>query len=393
MTPRRAMSGAFPATISEAGQTPRTSSIEGDLLRVAVESNRADKEATNSLQAENDALHSELEALRKEREEHDQLKRRFGDESAKRAELQRLHEGQREALAALEAELAVANETASSLRREVDELRALKPAKPMVDATKRRLGLPVAVEISVPGPEALRHSGSLKEYRRILEPDMAAPYTPAARAMSREREEIERLHVVIEGLTTVQGELLSKISGWKEVSGSRSGETLRWLKAFLQTITRQDELIRSLAQEDEPVMLPKKATTTAGTERTAFILSPSMAANSPSTPPRQLHKSHSRNGSTASYFGASPPPLPIAPSMVSNTSARKGRRITVEHELGKLSQGEDKNVVSGSAVVDPLRSIQAIRSTAPERCSAQLMLRQSPGSPLARIYEDLDALL
>jgi chromosome segregation ATPase len=57
--------------------------------------------------------------------------------------------------------------------------------------------------------QVLRHTGSLKE------PRLASMVQPAK---SREAEEVDRLNKVIEGLKTVQDELLAKVEDWRQVS-------------------------------------------------------------------------------------------------------------------------------------------------------------------------------
>lgn len=103
-----------------------------------------------------------------------------------------------------------------------------------------------------------------------------------------------------------------------------------------QRVFHQDQLINSIAghspQDSEP-----DAARTAGTERSAYVLSPSKSFNTPRTPPSGAspRKGQHRAEST-SYFGATPPPLPIAPGMTFNSS-RKSRRITIEQDIGRLN--------------------------------------------------------
>lgn len=65
--------------------------------------------------------------------------------------------------------------------------------------------------------QVLRHTGSLKE------PRLASMVQPAK---SREAEEVDRLNKVIEGLKTVQDELLAKVEDWRQVSGSMCSQVV-----------------------------------------------------------------------------------------------------------------------------------------------------------------------
>lgn len=222
LTPRRAVSGVASSVIMEE-DSARRGSIEEDLIRVVREKSEADKEAVASLREELAAAQGETAALRRVQGELEDLKRKFGDESAKRAELQRLWEEQKEKSAGLEMELAVANEIAGALRRDLDDARAIKAinlnaAMQESKSSMDERGLPLPRPLAVSHSEPLRHSGSLKEYRTLIEPNEALPYTPSARAASRESEKIEQLETVVNGLKTVNQELLRKIADWRQVN-------------------------------------------------------------------------------------------------------------------------------------------------------------------------------
>jgi hypothetical protein len=349
LTPRRAVSGVVPTTV-QASPPLRKESIETDLIRAAREKSQAEKGTIAALQEALAVSQAEVASLRGVHTDLADLKRKFGDESAKRAELQRLWEEQKEARACLEVDLAVANENAGSLRQELDEARAqaaaaatktAQAASTAAPADKDQRGLP----LPPPAEPPLRHSRSLKEYRLILEPSEALPYTPSSRQTSRETEQIQRLETIVKGLKSVNEELLSKIAQWRQVSRW----SVPWLGKLslrciysraLQQVLQQDDLIKSMiagqtAAPAEP-MTPRKL----GTERTTIVLSPSTSFNTPRTPPlggqsSSPKKGHHRTDSAYSHFGASPPPLPIAPSMISNAS-RRGRRITIENDIGRL---------------------------------------------------------
>lgn len=316
LTPRRAVSGVASSVIAEE-DSGRRGSIDENVIRIVREKNEADKAMVASLQEALIASQAETATLRGIQTELADLKRRFGDESAKRAEVQRLWEDQKEKTACLEEELAMANEMAGALRRGLDEARVIKTPEFVAAAEKTEFrmderGLPL------PHPEPLRHSGSLKEYRKIFGQNEPLPYTPSARAATRESEKVEQLETVIRGLKTVNQELLRKIAEWR------------------QRVLQQDQLINSIAdhslREIEPVT-PRKT----GTDRTAYALTPSRSLNTAGTPHSgtSARKGHQRADS-ASYFGASPPPLPIAPGMTFNASL-KSRRTTIEHDLGRLN--------------------------------------------------------
>ncbi len=336
LTPRRAVSGVASSVIAEE-DSGRRGSIDENVIRIVREKNEADKAMVASLQEALIASQAETATLRGIQTELADLKRRFGDESAKRAEVQRLWEDQKEKTACLEEELAMANEMAGALRRGLDEARVIKTPEFVAAAEKTEFrmderGLPL------PHPEPLRHSGSLKEYRKIFGQNEPLPYTPSARAATRESEKVEQLETVIRGLKTVNQELLRKIAEWRQVNAPHNciKDDSNPKRLSHQRVLQQDQLINSIAdhslREIEPVT-PRKT----GTDRTAYALTPSRSLNTAGTPHSGTSARKGRQrADSASYFGASPPPLPIAPGMTFNASL-KSRRTTIEHDLGRLN--------------------------------------------------------
>lgn len=214
------------------------------------------------------------------------------------------------------------------------------------------------------GKQALRHAGSLKEQRLAPATLDVEPYTPAARALkSRESDEIDRLNKVIEGLKTVQNELLGKVEEWQEVSPVR---TLRMSGTSLmnrsQRVIDQNAKIQMLTSEmlgerTKPT-IPSPALTPAPVATAHHpVLTPSRSikANLDRAPTTPTPKEKTKGGYSSTAlspgspaWGYSPRPIPMHEGMKSNASARKGRRLTVENDLERL-QSESGLVAGGQS--------------------------------------------
>ena len=144
-------------------------------------------------------------SIRMEREEELALERQAG------AEKERTIREMAEHIARLEQEVSASRAETQRVNERVSKLNELGLPRPPANVSAEQS--PTAGKQPI-----LRHAGSLKEQRLAPMDTKVEPYTPSARAQkSREAEEIDKLNKIIEGLRTVQSELLIKVEDWQEV--------------------------------------------------------------------------------------------------------------------------------------------------------------------------------
>jgi centromeric protein E len=151
---------------------------------------------------------------------------------------------------------------------------------------------------------------------------------------TKERNEIERLEKIIEAQKEVIDDQREKIKFWAKVSLDLHRGVL--LQLTLQELEQQREIVRMLTLTQDG-----NATPTKNSPRATHAKSKSMsAANLESPGPGSSHaRVHLPNSFTAKNLAlpTTPTPLPMHPSQFSNTSNRRGRRITIDHDMDLLT--------------------------------------------------------
>nr|XP_018262811.1 uncharacterized protein I303_04295 [Kwoniella dejecticola CBS 10117]OBR84969.1 hypothetical protein I303_04295 [Kwoniella dejecticola CBS 10117] len=172
---------------------------------------------------------------------------------------------------------------------------------------------------------------------------------------ARDDEEIDRLERIIE----VQ----------KEIIDEQREKIERWAKEM----EKQREIVRLLTSDNsQPSPVPIRAGSPRGHGKAHSI------SHSPGPAPLPNAK-----GLVSSFTArnlalpTSPSPLPMHPTQLSNASARKARRVTIEHDMDKLT--ESSKVNKAKAIFEspeksnatppkvPLRATQSVRSVPRQR--------------------------
>ena len=289
-----------------------------------------------------------------------ELEDELGAERKSAMERERVNRIMAEDIAILRQEVLAAREEAELANARVSRLNELGLPRPLDDAPS-----------PTHGRQTLKHTGSLKEQRLapmgscggdiIVEP---LPYSVSARlAKSRESEEVERLEKVIVGLKTVQDELLGKVEEWQRVCQTaceyceiQHTDDYRPFLPNLQRVLDQNEKLQALTEsillEAHSVRSTELPVSPASSPKPS-VLAPSRSVRSnmdsasrgvaPSTPKAKDRTNATKSfimspGSPTTWYsqGGSPRPIPMHEGMKSNASARKGRRLTVEHDLERL---------------------------------------------------------
>jgi hypothetical protein len=312
--------------------------IQNLIKEKAVCERKYEREKTHRME-----LEDELEVIRKNAMERDRAARAMAED-----------------IALLRQEVIDARQKTEQANSRVSRLNELGLPRPLDDAPS-----------PTSGKQTLRHTGSLKE-QRLAPMDSARdndaiqplPYSVSARlSKTREAEEIERLEKVIVGLKTVQDELLGKVEEWQRVcltmhDCKTSGKLIivclviyRLQRVLDQNVKLQalTESILSGAQSPTSQELPLSA----ASSPKPSVLTPSKSVHSnmglpsgdivPSMPKAKDRTTVTKSfimspGSPVNWYsqGGSPRPIPMHEGMKSNASARKGRRLTVEHDLERL---------------------------------------------------------
>jgi centromeric protein E len=237
------------------------------------------------------------------------------------------------AMAELRAELAAAkNETAQRAEREaalVAKNEALeKAAKVAADAEAARIKAEAEIKTKAKGHAV---SASVPN---------ALPGPPAS-ACPAHVAEIERLDKVVNAQKAIIEEQRAKIAHW-------AGE-----------LERQREVVRLLSEgvspHSGPIPLPSVSavSTPSSPRKSASVVSGTSAASDTLTPtasPRANGSKHARylGGSTPSSYLAPPSPLPMPTHSGQQSNVlRKARRITIEHDMGRLADAGRVNQVKG----------------------------------------------
>ncbi|WWC70146.1 uncharacterized protein I206_104093 [Kwoniella pini CBS 10737] len=174
---------------------------------------------------------------------------------------------------------------------------------------------------------------------------------------ARDDDEIERLERIIE----VQ----------KEIIDEQREKIERWAKEM----EKQREIVRLLTNDNsQPSPIPARTRSPRGHGKSHSI------SHSPAPTPLPNAK-----GLVSSFTArnlalpTSPSPLPMHPSQFTNSSARKARRVTIEHDMDKLTESSkvikakaifespEKNAAPATPPKIPLRATQSIRSVPRQR--------------------------
>ncbi|WVF71322.1 hypothetical protein IAT40_006125 [Kwoniella sp. CBS 6097] len=174
---------------------------------------------------------------------------------------------------------------------------------------------------------------------------------------NREDDEIERLEKVIEAQKDIIDEQREKIE--------------RWAKEM----DKQREIVRLLTNDSAPLASPvPRANSPRGHAKSHSI------SHSPAPSPLPLPAKGIVSSFTARNLAlpTSPSPLPMHPSQYHNAAARRARRVTIEHDMDRLS--ESSKVNKAKAIFEspeknppstppraPLGAAQAVRSVPRQR--------------------------
>ncbi|WWC89175.1 uncharacterized protein L201_004093 [Kwoniella dendrophila CBS 6074] len=178
---------------------------------------------------------------------------------------------------------------------------------------------------------------------------------------AREEEEIERLEKIIEVQKGIIDEQREKIE--------------RWAKEM----EKQREIVRLLTNDNSasvpsPSPVPIRTGSPRGHAKSHSI------SHSPMPSPLPNAKGLVSTFTARNLaLPTSPSPLPMHPSQFNNSSSRKNRRVTIEHDIDRLAEtskvnkakaifeSPEKNAVPATPPKAPLRAAQSIRSVPRQR--------------------------
>lgn len=267
---------------------------------------------------------------------------------ASRADFERQVWTLREALTAAQQELANANDNAG-----VHQDRANKLAKELLEIKSARLTTVSSTSTtvskarhcasaSVPSVQSPSVLDGLRNQGLTMASTGLDSHSPSMMLRTKETEEIERLGKVIEAQKVIIEDQKEKIKFWARVTPSC--HMIYPVLTEEQELKQQREVVRMLTADPNAGTPPKHRPSprTAHGNKSIFVFdSPrdSPAAGSASSKPPFPSTFTARNLA----LPTSPSPLPMHPSQITNTSSRKGRRVTIEHDMDRLGGTQDLN--------------------------------------------------
>lgn len=421
------------------GALPTTKQLD-DLRRALEESDRDLKNAVS--QAEREAASAKAASM-----ELDRLRASTASlpTAAQLAQLEQALVAARQELDKAREDSLASNERITALKTELMDIKSSPPPVPLPTSSsgKWRHSTPAPFQ-DTSDTGSLRGAGTESLRQQVLTSATTGvdSTSASARLRTRETEEIERLEKVIEAQQAMIDDQREKIVFWQMVSAADRLARFAWMRfpkmrqeliCRSQELERQREIVRVLTSE--PNASPSNTNTASPGSRhtkSESLALPSKAnAGMDSPSPSIPHKASSRTRShIPSTFTAhnlalpcasvtlhgpatsparvaaglsdmaktdSPSPLPSHPSQWSNTSSKKGRRITIEHDMGLL-EGECgvrvqyfvlpcSSVPATHRFVVPLCSTGVTRADGVAESSRVLQAKKifdSPGKPTAR---------
>ena len=176
------------------------------------------------------------------------------------------------------------------------------------------------------------------------------------RLRTKEHEEIEKLEKVIETQVEIINDQAEKIRFWSKVSPlSKGSDAVSGVRLNGQELEQQRDIVRMLTQDGTLNLTPtkrspyghshgllghakSKSLSVADLENQSPHPSPVVGASGAG--PGSTHaKVYLPSSFTAKNLAlpTTPTPLPMHPSQFSNTTMRKGRRVTIDHDLDLLT--------------------------------------------------------
>lgn len=156
------------------------------------------------------------------------------------------------------------------------------------------------------------------------------------RLKAREQDEIQKLEKVIETQVEIINDQREKIRFWAKVCASLT-KSITAADLTLQELEQQREIVRMLTQDGNTT--PTRPSPGHGHGKSKSLSVADLENLSPRPGPGSSHaKVHLPSSFTAKNLAlpTTPTPLPMHPSQYTNTTGRKGRRITIDHDIDLL---------------------------------------------------------
>ncbi|WVQ99545.1 hypothetical protein IAU59_006681 [Kwoniella sp. CBS 9459] len=382
--------------------------LENQVTEMTREKNRLMEEAFATRRSLDNAMSSrkaaedQIAIFTKEAGAHDELKTTLREEisarqaadQARLAAEQHIIDVTQQLISRHEAAQRVLEDEIISLRKSLDTLKIdLADARAEADAQKERaaalstevldlrskLQITITTSISssrlrqsAPGPGQARSDkemsttvldGMKRRARRGYSTGAGSAGTldrdnSLAMLRNREDDEIERLEKVIEAQKDIIDDQREKIERWA------------------REMDRQREIVRLLTNDSAPLTSPVRRANSPRGHAKSHSISHSPAPSPVPAPAKGIVASFTARNLA---LPTSPSPLPMHPSQYNNSAARRARRVTIEHDMDRLSESSkvnkakaifespEKNPPSTPPPRAPLGAAQAVRSVPRQR--------------------------